>query len=222
MRYILRMLPILLIIFSLFVGFPTPAEQKKPSPNSLKYSVVKLSFTNWYDEHRCGTAFVIAKDKFLTASHICEDLQYEDSKPIYIDYKSKKPVEHKLDFVELKFDLTGDLCVIRTADKLPLRPLPVAKVAPKVGDKIFIFGAPGCEYGVFKEGIYSGNMSFRVDWVMRYVYILSIECVKGNSGSPVLNKNGEVIGVINYLNRCIGICHSAQWEAVQNIIQNRK
>jgi len=77
----------------------------------------------------------------------------------------------------------------------------------KLGDTIFTIGAPvGYEYrGTVTKGIVSGlnrlvevsvKNAYSGDWVMEVIQI-DAAVNPGNSGGPLLNSNGEVIGVIS-------------------------
>ena len=104
-----------------------------------------------------------------------------------------------------------DLAVIRIArEKVTL----VANIGSsedmKLGDTVFTVGSPmGYDYrGSVTSGILSGkdrmvsvsvSNSTSNDWVMR-VLQLDASINPGNSGGPLLNVNGEVIGIVNGIN----------------------
>lgn len=101
-----------------------------------------------------------------------------------------------------------DLAVIRVAKKDYMSAVAIGdsnKV--KLGDTVFTIGAPvGYEYrGTVTNGIVSGlnrlvevsiKSSSSDDWVMEVIQT-NAAVNPGNSGGPLLNSNGEVIGVIS-------------------------
>ena len=102
-----------------------------------------------------------------------------------------------------------DLAVIRIEKKNYMRTITIGDNSKiKLGDNIFTIGAPvGYEYrGTVTSGIVSGlnrlvevsvkNTLSGGDWVMEVIQI-DAAVNPGNSGGPLLNANGEVVGVIS-------------------------
>ena len=73
--------------------------------------------------------------------------------------------------------------------------LPLAQTNPKEGEDVFVIGNPqGLEYSV-SNGIVS---SLRYDEKMGQTIQTTTPISKGNSGSPLINMNGEVLGIISF------------------------
>ena len=102
-----------------------------------------------------------------------------------------------------------DLAVVRIEKKNYMGVVSVGESSKiKLGDSIFTIGAPvGYEYrGTVTSGIVSGlnrlvevsvkNTLTGGDWVMEVIQI-DAAVNPGNSGGPLLNANGEVVGVIS-------------------------
>ncbi len=89
--------------------------------------------------------------------------------------------------------LSGDLAIIMTAQKVPH--LPVAMSRPKIGDWVMAVGSPGSV--IASTGLIDGNTTFgRVsNFLSDHNVIVSDAAINhGNSGGPLVNSNGEVIG----------------------------
>lgn len=102
-----------------------------------------------------------------------------------------------------------DLAIIKVAKKDYMETISIASKDKKInlGDTVFTIGAPvGYEYrGTVTNGIISGlnrlvevsvKNSLQGDWVMEVIQT-NAAVNPGNSGGPLLNSNGEVIGVIS-------------------------
>jgi hypothetical protein len=73
--------------------------------------------------------------------------------------------------------------------------LTLAQIKPKEGDNVFVIGNPqGLEYSV-SNGIVS---SLRYDEQIGQTIQTTTPISHGNSGSPLINMNGEVIGIISF------------------------
>ena len=73
--------------------------------------------------------------------------------------------------------------------------LPITKAKPKEGDDVFVIGNPqGLDYSV-SNGIVS---SLRHDEKTGLTIQTTTPISQGNSGSPLINMNGEVIGIISF------------------------
>ncbi|MCZ2101503.1 MAG: serine protease [Chitinophagales bacterium] len=79
--------------------------------------------------------------------------------------------------------------VLFTCPDLWVSPLPIARYLPEQGADIFTMGNPLNFNYTLSRGIVSG-------WLANHSYIQSdIPINRGSSGGPLVNKNGEVVGV---------------------------
>lgn len=146
-----------------------------------------------------GSGFIYKKTEqyayLLTNHHVVED-----ATKLLITLSSDDQVEGEL----LGSDPYLDLAVVRiSSEKVTL----VAKIGSSedsnIGDTVFTVGTPiGYEYrGSVTKGTLSGknrmvtvSINSTSDWVMN---VLQVDAAinPGNSGGPLLNVNGEVIGI---------------------------
>src|SRR5678815_6365 len=73
------------------------------------------------------------------------------------------------------------------------RPYSIRKSSAELGEQIFTLGYPRDEV-VYGEGYLSAKSGYSGDTT---AYQVSISVNPGNSGGPVINHNGEVIGIIS-------------------------
>lgn len=134
------------------------------------------------------------KSYILTNRHICEAaIQYN---------KNKKVVQVDDQQAEIvKIGVMHDLCVLKSKRKEGLE---ISLFAAKPLDKITLIGFPRGVGKVIREGRIIGDTVIRmVGRVGKLVYLrlmhstqISATAYPGNSGSPVLNNKGLVIGVL--------------------------
>lgn len=119
------------------------------------------------------TNFHVVADALTAGTHSVQVLQADRSLPGTV----------------VRVDMTDDLAVVHV--DLRLRPLTVATARPRLGEGVMVVGSPLGLGGSISVGLVSGFRSIDgSDWVQ-----FSAPISPGNSGGPVLNGRGEVIGV---------------------------
>lgn len=163
---------------------------------SVRSSVVKVKTRGGFvsnDDNNCGdgTGWIVSNSNnqawLITNRHVVEGCN--DIKVVLFDNPSKSlPAEI------FKIDEEKDLAVLKVSNiPTDIKPLSIASTQPNNNDTIFVVGHPeqggGDSWTTVKgeiSAIILGNEFLQLD----------ITVDGGNSGSPVLNKNNEVVGLI--------------------------
>ena len=132
-----------------------------------------------------GSGFFVHSNRIVTNFHVIDGFTKGDAKPV--GRQTAYPIEH-ISAVDRKHNLA-----ILQVSAPSIEPLPTGNSASvAVEDQIYVVGNPlGVLEGTFSEGIISAIRE--VDSVKLFEVTAPIS--EGNSGGPVLNARGEVIGV---------------------------
>jgi serine protease Do len=135
-----------------------------------------------------GTGFLIdAKGYLVTNAHVIKD-----AKTIIVQSKGQ---EYKA--VLVRADAERDLAILKIEDNdfKPFASLPYGfkKTGADLGEQIFTLGFPRDEI-VYGEGYMSASTGFNGDTMSCQI---AVAANPGNSGGPVFNKNGEVVGILS-------------------------
>src|SRR5205085_1169770 len=92
---------------------------------------------------------------------------------------------------------TTDIAILKIEDadfkNNPTLPYNIRKSGAELGEPLFTLGFPREEI-VYNEGYMSAKTGFNGDTLSCQI---GVAANPGNSGGPVFNKNGEVIGIVN-------------------------
>ena len=136
-----------------------------------------------------GTGFLIdGKGYFVTNAHVVKN-----SKTVYV--QNNKGDQYKVKVVKL--DLAKDIAILKIDDAefKPLASLPygIRKSSTDIAEPLYTLGFPRNEI-VYGEGYLSARTGFNGDTLSCQI---AVAANPGNSGGPVFNHNGEVIGILS-------------------------
>ncbi len=142
----------------------------------------------------------------LTAAHVCSEnsiskFVYKTSSGDHVNVV----VEQKVSKIRVadyggtereasvfRVDKPNDLCVITTKDEWGY-PFTVSSVDPEIGEKVFNVASPHKIWApgmvLMMDGYYSGKNSVGF-------YHYTIPARPGSSGSPILNSEGKIVGMV--------------------------
>ena len=136
-----------------------------------------------------GSGFLIdGKGLLVTNAHVVKDARY-------IAVQDRNGVAYNA--VLAYEDIDKDIAILKIEDEnfKPLGPLPyaISKSTTDLAEPVFTLGYPRDEI-VYGEGYLSARTGFNGDTLSCQI---AIAANPGNSGGPILNHNGEVVGVLS-------------------------
>lgn len=138
-----------------------------------------------------GTGFLIStKGYLITNAHVVDK-----ANNVAVQNTKGKEFHAKIVYTDEKRDIAV-LKIIDTAFKTPSSiPYTIRNGASAVAEPIYSLGFPRNDNDiVYGEGYLAAKTGYNGDTLAVQI---SINANKGNSGSPIINRNGEVIGVLN-------------------------
>jgi S1-C subfamily serine protease len=170
-------------------------------------SVVKIQ-TNSGD----GTGFILTKDGLIiTNRHVVSR-----SDKAEITFYDKTKVEARV----IRRDSNADIAILSVSDRkdsLPLQPLPICyQQYPSLGESVIAVGNPLSLSNTITRGIVSGIREMENQTLIQ----TDASVNPGNSGGPLLNKYGEVVGVVNSKMGGVGIQGLGFGVSIINALEN--
>jgi S1-C subfamily serine protease len=151
----------------------------------------------------------------ITNAHVLSEAKNQ----LFVE--NNKGEQYQVETVYTNID--NDLAILKIIDndfkKLSPLPFTVKKSNADLGDQVFILGFPKQEI-VYSEGYVSARNGYQMDTLY---YQLNTSAHEGNSGSPVINKYGELVGVISSMEtNTEGVVYAVKSENILNAINEMK
>jgi S1-C subfamily serine protease len=139
--------------------------------------------------HTIGTGFVVREDGLiLTAHHLVSD-----AASITLHFTDGRSLEAKI----VKASQNIDLAVLKVNENTP-NYLELAKVgSAQAGDQVFTLGYPAVSILGTEPKFTDGAISAKSGLGGEAIFLqVSVPVQPGNSGGPLVNEKGEVVGII--------------------------
>lgn len=139
--------------------------------------------------HCTVTSINPAKRLWLTAAHCILNLKTERryASAYYVAWHEVVPI---------RIDLTHDLAILRSVDKWSIpHALVIAKDVPQVGDRVEMLGYGYARIDPFYFLGYIVTTNF--EFYGSRINVVAFPAIAGGSGGPIVNENGQLIGVLH-------------------------
>lgn len=154
-------------------------------------------------ESGVGSGAIITSNKVLTAGHVCAGMRTMVNNADQSEVLDKVTVLIQDDAgsiygaTEINIHTTSDLCLITTDRTMLPPPIPLAASNPPRGKRVWSLMAPDGMSGKGLTPVVSGHFAGS-DSVLS---LFTIPASPGASGGPILNADGELIGLVSQINR---------------------
>jgi S1-C subfamily serine protease len=170
---------------------PEIYKRAKPAVMTVRTDLARLDDL---EARGVGTAFHIGNGYFVTSAHViagARDVMLEDS-----NRTLEKPDQKAKVVQVVGSDTLTDIAVLKT--DTPTSTLEWATELPEIGSSVYAIGNPfGRAPGSFSSGIVSGQERVFSAEGLTLVHLLQTDTAinPGNSGGPLLNAQGQVVGI---------------------------
>ena len=207
--------PILVTAMILLAGCATSRAQEGPH-KKLQAASVEILLNGRLVGSGCVAS---ASGQVLTANHVA--VNDKDKLEILSPTLGRHPV------TVLARDRGHDLLLLALPKRAEAYPhLVVAVAAPRVGERVWLHGAPVFRHHITLPGtIARANTAFEFyDGAFREIQHIAALAPMGTSGGPWVNARGELIGVqsaaMSISQNHQGIAYAAPWAAVRALLKN--
>jgi len=166
--------------------------------DNSEINVVATAVTKDGEEFFTGTGFIIGKNLIATAGHVAQslDTKYSKSNP-RIKLSNKEILKIKHIYHDCSDTRKTDIGLIVTEGMKTKQYLKLRRELPKPGEDVVTIGNPGDFIYIASRGSVMKNTKDKPK-VGKLIDIIRIanRISYGASGSPVMDVNGKVIGVV--------------------------
>ena len=156
-----------------------PKWMARPSPPAM--STVKLSFAQGH-----GSGVYIGNGLILTAAHVVDG-----QKKLAVKTSESEHGDAEVMWAAKEFDVA----LLRLIRPLKLAASRVSCDDPAVGTAVRMIGNPAYDEFVVFRGVVAATSGPRYD--VRSMMVLDMAVAPGVSGGPILDNEGNVVGIIN-------------------------
>jgi serine protease Do len=186
-------------MLALVLALQIPSGQAKTIYAQLRetvYEVERLAQSGW---ERGGTAFIVTHGNYqyvVTCEHVVSASEpvLKDGKITEVPYKGFR-VKQGAFIKDVKFVAMKDQDIAAAKFSGAKKTARISQLQPMIGDKVYAMGFPASEFLTISEGIVN-----RLSNVFGHAHIgHSADLYFGNSGGPLFNESGDVVGVNNLM-----------------------
>ena len=168
----------------------------KPKNDRLKYEsnlpYEKLPFSYRNDSYfSIGTAFAISKNRFVSAAHVLELDKKTQSRELFI--RSKDGKVYAINNI-YKYSVNRDFVIFDIKEDIDVKPLKISKEL-NINETVYAVGNALGDGIITRDGRFTSLTYEENDGKWKWIRF-SAPASPGNSGGPLINNRGEVIGVI--------------------------
>ena len=178
----------------------TPASAPQPSATptpdwadvleDVRQSTVRLEISTCDNERGMGSGFVVGKNLVMTAAHVVDQAGSVSLQAGGV--VSAARVIH--------FDYDADVALLQSEKALTDRALTLAPKKPRLGTELAVLGFPNWAQDLrVTRGIVS-SLDYRLSYsdfaIKNPVLVTDAAINGGNSGGPVIDRSGQVIGLV--------------------------
>lgn len=180
------------------------------------YSIVSV----FGDQLQVGSGFIIEGGYMITNAHVIAKLNDEgkietiSSMILCRAYKSNE--KYELEFVYC--DPKKDLAILKL-DREGLKAVTFAKEPVRTGERIYAIGNSAGKGLCIIDGLVSNDSRTVKD--NEYI-VITANTLHGNSGGPLLNSDGELVGVVDAMSGELGINYAIPLESLKEFLEKVK
>ena len=178
-----------------------PSAQAKTIHATQKDSVWEVERQAESGWQRGGTAFIVThgtRQYVVTCKHVVEGTEtvVRDGKIMDVPYKGYR-VKQGATVREIEFKSMPDQDIAAAKVSGFKKTARISLIQPMIGDKVYALGFPASEFLTISEGIVNRYATFEGRVMIGH----SADVYYGNSGGPLFDERGEVVGVNSMMHR---------------------